>query len=68
MVNLLVARRRLYLRCHRYIDRLSGRFGQSVCRKANNQVLSGRLWLQRGGGARHPVWERSASPYRESIM
>ena len=32
MVNLLVARRRLYLRCHRYIDRLSGRFGQSVCR------------------------------------
>jgi hypothetical protein len=24
VVNLLVARRRLYLRCHRYIDRLSG--------------------------------------------
>lgn len=67
MVNLLVAQRRLYLRCHRYIDRHARRFGQSVCRKANNQEVSGRLWLHRGGGARHPVWERSASPYRESI-
>jgi hypothetical protein len=54
VVNLLVARRRLYLRCHGYIDLLSGRFGQSVCRKANNQVLSGRLWLPGGWGSAAP--------------